>query len=212
MKTDQLIELLVADLKPGHHRRILSAMIIAVVVDLASAFVVMTSIFNISPDVMGRSNLQFLSIKLLFASGVIATAAMLLPKLARPGTQLGSSLTITLIPFAAMVVAAIVALASARLSTWAGMIVEEDSLTCIPSIPLLAVLPFLTIIVTLRSGLPTDRTRAGAIAGLAAGGLGAFACAFPCTEQSLPSIALWYGLPIVCAGIGAKVGPSLLRC
>jgi hypothetical protein len=212
MKTDRLIELLVADLKPVNHRRISYAIIIGLAVGMASAFVVMISIFIIPLDLMDRSNLQFLSVKLLFGSGIVATAAVLLPKLARPGTKLGSSIVITLMPFAAIAAAAIAALASAHSSSWVGMIVEEDSLICIPSIPLLAILPFLIIILTLRLGLPTDRIRAGAIAGLAAGGLGAFACAFPCTDQLLPSIALWYGFPIgICATVGGKLGPNLLR-
>jgi len=92
------------------------------------------------------------------------------------------------------------------------MIVEKDSLACLPSIPLLAVLPFTALIWALRAGAPTDQTRAGEIAGLVAGGLGAMACAFPCADGSLPSIALWYSLPIgICAAFGAKLGPTLLR-
>ncbi|WP_371261379.1 NrsF family protein [Bradyrhizobium sp. WSM1253] len=42
--------------------------------------------------------------------------------------------------------------------------------------------------------------------------VGALACALPCVGGALPSIALWYGFPTwICAAVGAKLGPSLLR-
>lgn len=55
------------------------------------------------------------------------------------------------------------------------MIVGVDSATCLIAIPLLAVMPFATLIVALRMGAPTDQMHAGAMAGLAAGGHGALA-------------------------------------
>lgn len=212
MTTDQLIALLAADLRPVDRRRVLYAVITAIVIGLAAAFAVMTLTFAFSPELLVERNLEFLSIKLAFTSAVLATTAAFLPQLARPGAPMRGASAFTLIPFAMIAAAAIAALASAHFSAWPGMIVERDSLTCLPSIPFLAILPFMALICALRMGAPTDRIRAGAIAGCVAGSLGAFACAFPCTEQSLPSIALWYGLPIgICAAIGAKLGPSLLR-
>ncbi len=157
-------------------------------------------------------NLGFPSIKLLFALAVVVTGTIFLPRLARPGAQMRSSPTLIFTPFVAVAAAAVVALGSAHFSAWIGMIVEKDSLTCLLSIPLLAALPFTALIRALSIGAPTDLVRAGEIAGLVAGGLGALACAFPCGDESLPSIALWYGLPIgICAIFGAKLGPSLLR-
>jgi len=212
MTSDQLIDLLVADLKPVNRRRILHAVIIALAVGLAAALGVMTLTFAFSPELLDGRNLEFLSIKLLFASAVVATTATFLPQLARPGVKMRRMPVLILMPFVVLAATAAVALATAHSSAWAGMIVEKDSLTCLPAILLLAILPFTALIWALRAGAPIDLTRAGAIVGLAAGGLGAFACAFPCTEQSLPSIALWYGLPIsICAAVGAKLGPSLLR-
>ena len=161
---------------------------------------------------MGERNLRFLLIKLLFALAVVVTGTVFLPSLSRPGARMGSSSVLIFTPFAAIAAAAAVALGSVHFSAWTGMIVEKDSLTCLPAIPLLAVLPFAALIWALRMGAPTDGTRAGEVAGLVAGGLGALACAFPCADGSLPSIALWYGLSIgMCAAFGAKLGPTLLR-
>jgi len=212
MTTNQLIDLLVADLKPVDERRTLHAVIVALVIGLAAALGVMSLIFASPPELLDGKNLVFLLVKLVFASAVVATTAVFLPQLARPGIKMRRTPALILMPFAAFAAAAAVELASVHSSAWAAMIVEKDSLTCLPAVLLLAILPFTALMWGLRAGAPTDRIMAGAIAGLAAGGLGAFACAFPCTEQSLPSIALWYGFPVgVCAAVGAKLGPSLLR-
>lgn len=211
MTTDQLITLLVADLKPVDRRRILRAVIVALVIGIAAAFGVMLLIFGIRPEIPGARNPDFLVIKLLFAFAVVMTGAKFLPRMARPGTETRFPALIFM-PFAAIAAAAVVVLGSAHFSTWTGMILGKDWLTCLLSIPLLAALPFAALIWALSIGAPTDRTRAGEIAGLVAGGLAALACAFPCADGPLPSIALWYALPItICARFGARLGPSLLR-
>jgi hypothetical protein len=212
MTTDQLITLLAADLKPVDLRRTLRAVIVALVIGTAAAFGVMLLIFGIQPEMPGVRNPEFLVIKLLFAFAIVVTGTIFLPRLARPAAHMPSSFALIFIPFAAIAAAAVVVLGSAHFSTWTGMILGKDWLTCLLSIPLLAVLPFTALIWALSIGAPTDRTRAGEIAGLVAGGLGALACAFPCADGPLPSIALWYGLPItICASFGAKLGPGLLR-
>ena len=54
--------------------------------------------------------------------------------------------------------------------------------------------------------------RAGAFAGLIAGGVSAMGYALHCTDDSLPFIAVWYGGTIVlCTLAGAALGPRLLR-
>jgi len=212
MTTDQLITLLAADLKPVDLRRILWAVIVALVIGTAAAFGVMLLIFGSRPEMPGLSNPDLLVIKLLFAFAVVMTGAKVLPRMARPGTETRSFPALIFTPFVAIAAAAVVVLGSAHFSSWIGMIVGKDSLTCLLSIPLLAILPFTALTWALTIGAPTDRTRAGEIAGLVAGGLGALACAFPCADGSLPSIALWYSLPIgICATFGAMLGPRLLR-
>jgi len=84
--------------------------------------------------------------------------------------------------------------------------------TCLLCIPLFAVVPFAALIWALGRGAPTNLRRAGAIAGLVAGALGATAYAFHCPDDSVPFVAIWYGTLVgVCGAIGAMIGPRLLR-
>lgn len=212
MTTDQLIELLAADLTPVNRRRVLLMVIAALAIGTVAAFGTMLVMFNPQAELQSGRSLATLVTKILFASGVAATAAVFLPQLARPEVRMRRLPGVVFIPFVAVAAAAIVTLASSHWSIWAGMIVGRDWMTCLFSIPLLAATPLACLIWALRAGAPTDPMHAGAIAGLVAGGLGALACAFPCVDGALPSIALWYSLPIaICAAVGAKLGPRLLR-
>ena len=79
-------------------------------------------------------------------------------------------------------------------------------------IPLFATVPFILLIWALRKGAPTNLKRTGAIAGLVAGALGAMAYAFHCPDDFLPFLAIWYGgLIALCAFVGSRLGPRLLR-
>ena len=77
---------------------------------------------------------------------------------------------------------------------------------------IIAIVPFAATIFAVRRAAPTNLVRAGAIAGLIAGGVSAIAYALHCTDDSLPFVAAWYGGTIVlCTLAGAALGPRLLR-
>lgn len=212
MTSDQLINLLAADLKPVDPRRIPRALIIALAIGAAAAFGAMLLLLGPRNATFDGRNLDYLSAKLFFTLGVVAISATFLPRFARPGAEELSCLPLASLPFVAITALAAVALVSARGSTWDAMIAGQAWLTCIVAIPTFAIVPFGAVVFALRTGAPTDRMRAGATGGLVAAGLSAAACAFPCAENSYPSIALWYGLTIgICAGVGALLGPRLLR-
>lgn len=74
------------------------------------------------------------------------------------------------------------------------------------------VLAFVLVVWAVRQAAPTNLRRAGALAGLVAGGLNAAGYALHCTADTLPFVALWYGGTIVlCTRAGALLGPRLLR-
>ena len=95
---------------------------------------------------------------------------------------------------------------------WNRMILGDEWLECLLSIPLIAIVPFAVTIFAVRRAAPTNLVRAGAVAGLLAGGVSAMAYALHCTDDSLPFVAIWYGGTIVlCTLAGAALGPRLLR-
>ena len=92
------------------------------------------------------------------------------------------------------------------------MVLGDEWLECLLSIPIIAIVPFAVTTFAVRRAAPTNLVRAGAAAGLVAGGISALAYALHCTGDSAPFVAVWYGGTIVlCTLAGAALGPRLLR-
>ena len=111
MRTDQLIALLVADLKPVDRVRVSRAPIIALLIGAAAAFAAMLLALGPHPEIFAAQSLGFLSIKLLFTLSTVATAAAFVPQFARPGAEGHRFLLVVCLPFAAMGTVAAVRLA-----------------------------------------------------------------------------------------------------
>src|SRR5215472_10708302 len=146
----------------------------------------------------------YLVLKLLFTISLVGLGALLLTRLIRPGQSGRKQSTLVVLPFLMIAGAGIIALAFGEPMAWGRMLFGMHWITCLLCIPLFAVVPFAALIWALRQGAPTNLRRAGAIAGLVAGALGAVAYAFHCPDDSIPFIALWYGAMVgLCALIGA---------
>jgi hypothetical protein len=83
------------------------------------------------------------------------------------------------------------------------MIVGDQWLQCLVSVPVIAIVPFAISIWAVRRAAPTNLARTGAFAGLIAGGVSAVAYALHCTGDSLPFVAVWYGGTIVLCTLAA---------
>jgi hypothetical protein len=151
-------------------------------------------------------------VKIAFAAVIVGAAALYLTKLARPGAAPGHTVLFVALPFLVIVALALVSIGSAPASHWDRMIAGDAWLECVVSIPVIAIAPFALTMWAVRRGAPTDLRRAGAFAGLVAGGISAVAYALHCTDDSLPFVAVWYGGTIlICTLAGALLGPRLLR-
>jgi hypothetical protein len=112
----------------------------------------------------------------------------------------------------AIALLAVISLTLVPSQHWKGMIIGDQWLECLLSIPIIAVVPFAVIVWAVRRTAPTDLVRAGALAGLVAGSVSATGYALHCTDDSLPFVAVWYGGTILlCTIAGAVLGPRLLR-
>jgi hypothetical protein len=212
MKTDDLIALLSTNPEPVDRNSVARTLSLALAAGTVVALGIAVLGLGVRSDLMATRALIFLAVKLAFAFGIVSLALLYLTRLARPGGERKFSPWIVAVPFLLLVFLAAVSLGSAPRAHWNKMIVGDEWLECVLSIPIIAIVPFAVSIWAVRKGAPTNLVRAGAFAGLIAGGVSAIGYALHCTDDSLPFIAVWYGGTIVlCTLAGAVLGPRLLR-
>lgn len=212
MKTDDLITFLSTNVEAVDRRQVMREIGATIAVGAVAAVGVMLLALGIRTDLTQAGPLVFLAAKLVFAIGIAVLASVYLMKIARPGGEGRVSITWAALPLVATMFLAVISLAFAPASHWHMMIMGDQWLECLLSIPVIAVVPFAAVMWVMRRMAPTDLTRAGALAGLVAGGLSAAGYALHCTDDSLPFVALWYGGTILlCTLAGAMLGPRLLR-
>jgi hypothetical protein len=212
MKTDELVALLSANLEPVDRKAVVRGLYLAIAGGAAAALGIAFVSLGVRPDLMTTRALIYLAVKLAFAIGIVDLAMVYLTRLACPGGERKISPFVVAVPFIVVVALAGISLGSAPRKRWDRMIVGDEWLECLLSIPIIAIVPFAVAIWAVRGAAPTKLVRAGAFAGLVAGGVSAMAYALHCADDSLPFIAVWYGGTIVlCTLAGATLGPRLLR-
>jgi hypothetical protein len=213
VKTDDLVEILSTNLEAVDWRSLSRTILAAAALGAVVAVALMMLLFGPRPDVSDFRAWVFMAVKFAFAGAIVAVALVSLVRAARPSGAQRAVLWPMILPFAAALIAAAVSLALAPMAHWRGMIFGSEWLFCLLCIPLNAILPFAAIMLAMRwFAAPTDLPLAGALAGLAAGGISAFVYALHCRGDSLAFIAIWYGLTIaICTVVGALVGSRLLR-
>ncbi|HEX9210991.1 MAG TPA: DUF1109 domain-containing protein [Bradyrhizobium sp.] len=212
MKTDELITALSMGVEPVNRRLVNRSLGIALATGAAVAIGVTLVALGVRVDLTTPRAVIFLVLKLVFAIGTVGAASVYLARLARPGGERRISPGLAALPFVAILLLAGVSLGQAPSSHWDKMVMGDQWLECLISIPIIAIVPFAVVIWAVRQAAPTNLVRTGAFSGLVAGGVSAMAYALHCTDDSLPFVALWYGGTIVlCTLAGAILGPRLLR-
>lgn len=212
MKTDDLVELLSRNLEPVDRSAVLRTLCFAVGIGIVAALGIAFFGLGVRSDFATTRALIFLAMKLAFAIGIVSLAMVYLIRLTRPGGERKTSPFLIMTPFLVTALLAAVSLGSAPRAHWDRMIMGDEWLECLLSVPIIAIVPFAGSIWAVRKGAPTNLVRAGALAGLIAGAISAIGYALHCTEDSIPFIAVWYGGTIVlCTLGGAVLAPRLLR-
>src|SRR6266852_3796692 len=212
MKTDDLVAMLSTNVEPIGRGLVGRTISIAIAAGAVIALGIMLVGLGVRADVTTTRAIVFLLLKVAFALAVVGVAMRYLIRLARPGAERGISPLAIAVPFAAIALLGAISLGVAPSSHWNRMILGDEWLECLLSIPIIAIVPFAVTIFAMRRAAPTKLARAGAFAGLIAGGVSAMAYALHCTDDSLPFVAVWYGGTIVlCTLAGAAMGPRLLR-
>ena len=212
MKTDELISMLSTNLEPVKTERLAVVLAASLGAGTAVALCLMMGMFGAPAQAFRGGYFVLQALTLVFTLGLVLAGSRFLIKSARPGQSGRSSLLIIGLLFASFLVAACAILAAAGPASWASMILGPQWSTCLLCIPLFAVAPFVALVWAMRKGAPTNLAPTGAMAGLVAGALGATVFAVQYPSASIPFVVLWYGgLIALCAGIGALLGPRLLR-
>jgi hypothetical protein len=212
MNTDELISALSRGVEPVNRRLVNRNVAIALAVGIAVAMGLAFAALGVRADLTTSRAALFLCLKLAFGVAITGAASVYLARLARPGGERKVSAGLAAMPLLAIMLIAAVSLGQAPRSHWDKMVMGNEWLECLISIPIIAIVPFVVVIWAMRRAAPTNLLLAGAFSGLVAGGISAIGYALHCTDDSLPFVALWYGGTIVlCTLAGALLGPRLLR-
>lgn len=212
MKTDELIKVLSTNLERIDRRQVVREITTAVVI---GTLVVVSAVLlarGIRGDLGDAQTLAFLLLKLAFAVAIVVSGSFYLVRLARPGGETRTKSAWAAWPIVGITLLALISLALVPVWHWRSMVMGDEWLECLLSIPFIAVVPFAVVVWTVRRMAPTDLVRTGALVGFISGGISAMGYALHCTGDSFAFIALWYGGAIaLCTLAGAALGPRLLR-
>jgi hypothetical protein len=210
MKTDNLIDALVADRMP-HGRPMRWALAAALLAGGLVSLVFFLATLGVRADIepaLGTWRFELKVGLVLLALGLafslcIALSRPVMP--AHPGRRL--------LPLAALAVLAIATeLLVLPSAAWASRLVGSNALVCLVAIPALAIAPLAVMLAILRAGAPASPALAGGAAGLLATAAAAALYAFHCFDDSPLFVVTWYALaalPVV--ALGAVAGHRLLR-
>jgi hypothetical protein len=211
MKTDDLIAAISADAetqRPPIGRTVWLAACVGVI----GAAVVFFAVMPVRPDIVEAMGTPRFLFKWVLTLSLLASAMALVMQLARPQPVPGTRLLLLAAAPAVLAVGVATELISLPASDWMPMLVGHNSEFCMILIPVLSALPLAALIVALRQGAPARPTLAGAVAGLAAAGIGATLYASHCMDDSPLFMATWYGIAtVIVAAAGAFLGARLLR-
>jgi hypothetical protein len=210
MKTDDLIEALVAD--TGRRTRPLGrtlAMACAAGIAVATAaFAATMGVREDIGEVLGTWPFRF-KLALVVLLGVVAvwTVRDAVRPVARGNSTWGWGVV------GAVAMAGVgVELASVPAADWGERLMGDNALLCLTRGPALAAVPLVCLLAWARTGAPRAPSVAGATAGCLAAAVGLSLYALHCTDDSPLFVVTWYGLATaIVVATGALVGGRVLR-
>jgi hypothetical protein len=211
MKTDNLIAALAAD-APSVAKPIGRTVWLAVAAGAVAAAALFYYGVGFRFDLATAMGTPRFLFKWLLALTLAASAMGLVLHVARPGSIPAVWLKALAIAPALLIVASIGELLMVPSSEWTARLMGSNAPVCVVLIPILSAAPLIALICALRQGAPTRPMLAGATAGLAAAGIGAFLYASHCQDDSPLFLLTWYVLgALIVAVIGALLGWRFLR-
>ena len=210
MKTNDLISLLAQDtpvrMRPGR------AMAYAMLIGIAISTVILLSTIGIRTNMAEAIQTARVLFKIGFTLVLSVTACRLVFRIGLPGVELKWRGLALLVPLLLLIGAIAVELSVVPHDAWETAMKGRYSNFCLFFIPLLSLAPLGGFLWALRYGAPGNPGVAGAVAGLAAGGLAAAIYAWHCPDDSPLFVASWYVLAISLVTLsGFLLGRRLLK-
>jgi hypothetical protein len=207
VKTEELITKLAA----GAESAVIPVdrtLIRAVAVGCALSTALFLGTMHFRPDIALAFQTPRFLLKLVVSVSLAVTAAMLLPDIARPLPHFRHLRSLAVAP-ALLAVGVLFELYWMPMNTWAAQLMGRNASNCLLLIPLLSLPAAVSLLIALRRGAPAHPARAGAIAGIVSGGIGAALYALLCPNDSPLFVATWYSIAIaavatLCAGLGRR--------
>jgi hypothetical protein len=211
MKTDDFIQAMSADdREPGPPPS--RALALAVVAGFVMAGLLFWAMLGPRHDAMQAMRTVRYDFKIFVSLVLAASAGVLVWRLAQPKDVSRASQRLLLIAPALLFAAVLLELFVLPGAQWMPKMMGHNARQCLMFIPILAVVPLGALLYALRSGATFAPARAGAVAGLVAGGIGAAFYAMHCPDDSPLFVAAWYSIGIAAVtALGAFLGSRLLR-
>ena len=211
MKTDAMIAALSAD-APRPERAPRRALLIAVLGGVVIAAGLLMLTLRPRADFMAATHTMRFDFKFVVTLLLAATAFFVMRDMARPEVARSRLRLALLAAPVLLVIAVVLEMIAVPRDLWMTRLIGHNMRFCTSFIPLFSLGPLALMLWALRQGAPAHPARAGAIAGLVAGGIGAVFYAAHCFDDSPLFVAVWYTLAIAAvAGLGALLGSRFLR-
>lgn len=212
MRTDDLIAQLSDGLEPVKSGAVVRLLLGAIMLGILGSIALMLAVLGLRYDFTTAITSFGMWTKLVYTFAIAAFGFWLVERAGRPGAEMTRPLLLLALPLLAIALLSVLQMSSASQADMPGLVLGHSSRVCAPLVFLTAIPTLIATLWALKRLAPTRLTAAGAIAGLFAGGAGAFVYSFHCTEGAAPFIAIWYTLGIVVTtAAGALLGPRMLR-
>lgn len=189
-------------------RRLLSGLGAGALVSVAGVL----AILRLRPDLTDAMATPMFWVKLVYPLSLALIACLAAERLARPAGRAARRLIWLAAPVAAVALLALVQLVTTAHEARHAIVMGGSARICSFLVLASSIPPLLGLVWAMRGLAPTRLGETGAVIGVAAGGIGAFAYAWHCTEWGAPFLALWYTAGILAGSLlGAFLGPLLLR-
>ncbi|WP_454855293.1 NrsF family protein [Rhizobium binxianense] len=210
MKTDDLINLLSEDAPV--RMRLGRMMALALLIGIAISVTLMVSTVGVRHNMQTVFETARVFFKICETLLLAILASRLVFQIGRPGVPLKTRGLALLLPAVLLAIAIATELFVVPEQDWTTSLIGKNAAFCVFFIPVLSLAPLAGFLLALKNAAPGNPGLAGAVAGLAAGGIAAAIYAWHCPDDSPLFLVSWYGLAIAIVTVaGLLIGRRLLR-